>query len=182
MRRAVLILALRLPEPKPRRGHPASADTLARLRALPKADVPAFALTEPHPGATGFWEEVSLEALAASHTPAHLPHSVGTIGADGRGCGTLSLEDSDQFVEPGALIPRLAALQAALDAPEKQAKRMARWLTRQRRARETGPARLNPMRLGHPPTVTKARRHRFPKSTQALIDLHHFAQRVFDSS
>ncbi|MEO0548477.1 MAG: hypothetical protein AAFZ91_01055 [Pseudomonadota bacterium] len=177
VRRAILIMALRLPEPKPRVTHPASAETLTHLRALPRTDTPAFPLTEPLPGTSVFWVVLDLDSAHAFHEP---PHNVGTIGAAHEG-GEQN-PDEDQFVEPGGLIARLTALQHALEAPEKQARRMARWLTRQRRARETGPARLDPLKLGHPPTFTRQRRQKHPFSTQALIDLHHFARAALDSS
>ena len=71
---------------------------------------------------------------------------------------------------------RLARLQAALDAPEKQVARMARWLAR--RGHGQRPRRLFPMRPGRPPGYT--RRSPDQLSLSALRDLNHFAWRAFD--
>ncbi|MEM9937209.1 MAG: hypothetical protein AAF768_00040 [Pseudomonadota bacterium] len=168
VRRAILIMALRLPQRAPSLSGPASAEALTCLRALPKAHVPAFPLTEPQPTTFAFWVVTPGEALDPLASQASIPD----VGA----------ADPDQFVEPGQLLQRLTALQNALEAPERQARRMAGWLTRQRRARVTGPARINPLKLGHPPTVTRQRRQKHPRSTQALSDLHHFTQLALDSS
>ncbi|MDJ0920181.1 MAG: hypothetical protein QNI84_03575 [Henriciella sp.] len=168
VRRALLLMALTEVLPVRTAPRETDPDALARLRDLPKPQRLAFPLTEPQPSALALWYEVT---EAGDEVVADTPARALTMPSD-----------DDAFVDPGTLVQRFQRLEAVLEQPKKDARRMARWLERQRAGRKTGATRTNPLRLGHPPTVTKARRQKHPVSTQALIDLHYFTRSAFDSS
>jgi hypothetical protein len=82
---------------------------------------------------------------------------------------------SDDPIDTGALVRRIAALKAALDDLPRQAKRLARWKVRRelaRRAEVWKPGRLSPLRSGFAPGFHRTDRREIDG---ILADCHYFA-------
>jgi hypothetical protein len=91
----------------------------------------------------------------------------------------MPVPSSDDPIDTGALVRRIAALKAALDDLPRQAKRLARWKARRELARQADnrPCRLTPFRPGFAPGF---HRHEPQEIDEILADCHYFAVEAWE--